>query len=228
MRISNNAVVLGTLLALMLGVGQVQAATSISTDTVCSTCLTGGSVVCRTSYYDRYAYCCDQTEVGTRSCGGSTAFCTTNALNPVMQFYACPYSYNYCGASSSEIEMHPENRNNIRLEIANRFYVSGETCYYEFSVPETYLDLEYFAYFWDVEFTTRTNVVAQLNNGTSVFTANDPITVSSTTGNRFQYTAHGNNKIYMSFTANAANPGFGLSIRVRTFRIKADPNTPEP
>ena len=77
-----------------------------------------------------------------------------------MQYYACPYSYNYCGASSSEIEMHPETRSNIRLEIANYLYISGETCYYEFFVADESLDLEYFAYYWDIEFTTRDNVVA--------------------------------------------------------------------
>ena len=92
-----------------------------------------------------------------------------------MNAYACPYSQNYCGATSSELEMHPTRRNNLRLEIENRKFVSDETCYYVFFVPTSSLDMENMRYFWDVEILEMTNVDIRINNGTSLTTANDPI-----------------------------------------------------
>ena len=69
-----------------------------------------------------------------------------------------------------------------------------------------------------------TNVLINLNNGTSLETANGPITVSFSTGYRFQYTAE-NNKVFMTFTASVpANskkqPAFGLQIKLRQFDIR--------
>ena len=148
--------------------------------------------MCRPDYYDRYAFCCDETEVGSRSCAGSAKFCTNMALNPLMNAFACPYSYGYCGAGSSEIVMHPENRNNLKIEISNDLYVDTETCYYVFSVPASSLDEENMRYFFDIEMYEMTNVVISINNGTSLETANDPITVSFLTGTRFQFTAENN------------------------------------
>ena len=116
-------------------------------------------MVCRPSFYERYAYCCDETEIGSRSCGGPDAFCTTESLNPVMNAFACPYSAGYCGASSSEIVMNPVNRNNLKIEISNRLFIDTETCYYIFSVATKDLDQEDFRYFWDIEIYDLTNVV---------------------------------------------------------------------
>ena len=102
--------------------------------------MAGGSVVCRPNYYDRYAFCCDETEIGSRACGGTDVFCTTMSQNALMNAFACPYSYGYCGAKTSEIVMHPVNRNNIAIEISNRLFIDDETCYYQFSVPSADLD----------------------------------------------------------------------------------------
>ena len=123
------------------------------------------------------------------------------SLNPVIDSFACPYNKGFCGASNSELEMHPKTRNNLKIEISNRLYVDTETCYYVFSADDSDFNKNY-KYFFDIDFYIRTNVIIQLNNGTSLFTANDPITVSGTTGERFQYTAEGSNKIYLTFTAS--------------------------
>ena len=193
------------------------AATQISSLAECGSC---GATVCRSETYDRYAYCCDETEIGSRACGGTTAFCDSMSLNPVIDSFACPYSSGYCGASSSELIMHPTTRNNLKIEISNRLFVDAATCYYVFSVKSSTLNKN-FKYFWDIEFYTRENVIVQLNNGTDLFGANDPITVSGTTGSRFQYEAE-DNKIYMTFTGDVSSsssksPAFGYTIKLRAF-----------
>jgi len=181
-------------------------------------------VVCRPSFYERYAYCCDETEIGSRSCGGPDAFCTTESLNLVMNAFACPYSFGYCGASSSELVMHPVTRNNLKIEISNRLFVDAETCYYIFSVPTSDIDLENYRYFWDIEIYELTNVIIQINNGTALETANDPISVGFSTGYRFQYTAESNN-VYIAFTGDVPStssndPAFGFTIKLRSFDIR--------
>ena len=170
---------------LLVMISGALAASQISDDFGCGSCSTLGNDVCRADYYDRYAYCCDATEVGSRSCGGPTAFCQSNSLNPTIETFACPYSAGFCGASSSDLVMHPTTRNSLKIEISNRLFVDTTSCYYVFSVPTDVLDLVDTRYFWDVEFYERTNVIIQLNNGTSLFTANDPITVSTAAGNRY-------------------------------------------
>ena len=149
---------LALLVAALLVAGVRGDAYQLDSDTACNTCAGAGNVVCRTGFYDRYAYCCSEAEVGTRSCGGRDVFCSTQALNPVMSIFACPYSYNYCGASSSELKMHPTKRNSLKFEISNRRYVDGETCYYQIYVPTSDLDMRNMRYFWDIEITTMTNV----------------------------------------------------------------------
>ena len=181
-------------------------------------------MVCRPSFYERYAYCCDETEIGSRSCGGPDAFCTTESLNLVMNAFACPYSFGYCGASSSELVMHPVTRNNLKIEISNRLFVDAETCYYIFSVPTSDIDLENYRYFWDIEIYELTNVIIQINNGTALETANDPISVGFSTGYRFQYTAESNN-VYIAFTGDVPStssndPAFGFTIKLRSFDIR--------
>ena len=47
--------------------------------------------------------------------------------------------------------MHPRDRNFLKLSIENDLYVSGETCYYEFIVPDDALDRGAYRYFWDLE-----------------------------------------------------------------------------
>ena len=73
------------------------------------------------------------------------------SLNPVINSFACPYSSGYCGASNSELTMHPSKRNNLKIEISNRLYVDTETCYYVFKVDSGELDSN-FKYFWDIDF----------------------------------------------------------------------------
>ena len=143
------------------------------------------------------------------------------SLNPVLDSFACPYNSGFCGASNSALIMHPTKRNNLKIEISNRLYVDTETCYYVFSVKSGDMKNKNFKYFFDIDFYERTSCIIQLNNGTSLFTANDPITVSGTTGSRFQYEAE-NNKIYMTFTASQSSsssksPGFGFTIKLRSF-----------
>ena len=150
------------------------------------------------------------------------------ALNPVMETLACPYTYKYCGASANEFILHPTRRNNIKIEIQNYLFVDPETCYYSFTAPNSYLSDENMAYFWDIEITERTNTRVSLNNGTSLFDANDPIVVSTDTGSRFQYTAE-NNVIFISFTAQGTSvqPKFGLTVKLRAFDTRP-PETPDP
>jgi len=81
--------------------------------------------------------------------------------------------------------MHPEKRNALNITISNVNFSDKETCYYIFSVPSNVLDQKNFRYFWDIEVYTMTNVLINLNNGTSLETANGPITVSFSTGYRF-------------------------------------------
>ena len=200
-----------------------EAANQIENDLGCASCVANGSVVCRPNYYDRYSFCCDETEIGTRTCGGQDVFCTTMSQNALMNAFACPYSYGYCGAKTSEIVMHPTNRNNIAIEISNRLFVNEETCYYQFSVPTTDLDSENMRYFWDVEIKELTNVVITINNGTALDTAADPITVSFSTGYRFQFTAE-NNIIFMTFTGSvpstsSTDPLFSMTIKLRSFAL---------
>ena len=47
--------------------------------------------------------------------------------------------------------MHPTRRNNVKIEIRNRFFVDTASCYYSFYVPRSSLDTEKMRYFWDVE-----------------------------------------------------------------------------
>ena len=173
------------LLAFLALLPVVQAAYQFQTDSNCQSCLNEGAVACRPKYYDRYSFCCDATEVGSLSCGGQEVFCSNMALVPSMKTFACPYSYGYCGASSHEIELHPERRNNIRLEISNRLFTSGETCYYVFFVPTSSLDTKRMRYFFDINVTNMTNVDIVINNGTSLQTAGDSVTVGFRSGYRF-------------------------------------------
>ena len=143
--------------------------------------------------------------------------------NALMNAFACPYSYGYCGAKTSEIVMHPEKRNNIAIEISNRLFLDEETCYYQFSVPSSDMDSENMRYFWDIEIKELTNVVITINNGTALNTAADPITVSFSTGYRFQFTAE-NNIIFMTFTGSvpstsSTNPLFSMTIKLRSFAL---------
>ena len=45
-------------------------------------------------------------------------------------------------------------------------------------MSDEYLDRENMRYFWDIEFDVTNNVLVTINNGTSLKTADDPITVS--------------------------------------------------
>ena len=119
--------------------------------------------------------------------------------------------------------MHPTTRNNIAIEISNRLFIDAETCYYQFSVPTSDLDTKEMRYFWDVNVGQMTNTIITINNGTSLLTADDPITVGFTTGYRFQFTAE-NNQIFMAFTGSvpstsSTSPLFDISIKLRSFEL---------
>ena len=76
-----------------------------------------------------------------------------------MNPFSCPYENNYCGASSSELEMHPESRNNLVVDIANTQFQDGALCYYQVFVRDGSLDENNNRYFWDIEFQSLTNVI---------------------------------------------------------------------
>ena len=73
-------------------------------------------------------------------------------MNSLMNAFACPYQRSYCYATTSEVAMHPTDKNNIRIELQNQYFVDEETCYYQFFVPDEYLDRENMRYFWDIIF----------------------------------------------------------------------------
>ena len=138
-----------------------------------------------------------------------------------MQQFACPYSYGYCGSRTSEVELHPIRRNNLKIEISNYLFQNSNTCYYVFYVPNSSLDMVNMRYFYDIEITNVTNVNIQINNGTSFETANDPVKVTFRSGYRFQYTAE-NNKVFMSFTGSVptyskVDPLFTVTFKLRSF-----------
>ena len=91
------------LCVMFVGLRTTLAATEFNDMATCQSCVGNGQVTCRTNYFDRNAYCCDPTEVGSRSCGGSDVFCNTMAKNSLMNAFACPYQRTYCYASSSVI-----------------------------------------------------------------------------------------------------------------------------
>lgn len=120
--------------------------------------------------------------------------------------------------------MHPTRRNNLKLEISNRLFVNGETCYYAFFVPLSSLDTEKMRYFYDIEFQDLANVEITINNGTSLQKAKDTVKVGFSSGYRFQYTAE-DNKIYMSMLGKVPSyssqlPLFSMSIKLRSFEIR--------
>ena len=120
--------------------------------------------------------------------------------------------------------MHPVTRNNIAIEISNSLFVDEETCYYQFSVPNSDMDTEKMRYFWDIEIDQLQNVVITINNGTSLTAAADDITVSFSTGYRFQFEAE-NNMVFMTFTGSVpstsnSSPLFSMSIKLRSFYIE--------
>lgn len=81
--------------------------------------------------------------------------------------------------------MHPELRNNLIVEIKNRLFVTGSTCYYKFSVASSDLDMEKNRYFFEVLFEDTTYVNAFIMNGTDYNTASDELSVTSYSGYKF-------------------------------------------
>ena len=210
-----------TLIAALLTAQTANGAYQTENTFECNTCITGGSVSCRPTFYDRYAFCCEPSEVGSRGCGGDEVFCSDAPASGSMSPFSCPYENNYCGASSSELEMHPETRNNVVVDIANSQFQEGALCYYQVFVRDGSLDEDNNRYFWDVEFQSLSTVTVALSNGTTFATAGDSVSVSFFTGYRFQYEAP-RNQVWMSFTGQAGSagdvePAFKVSVRLRTF-----------
>lgn len=118
--------------------------------------------------------------------------------------------------------MHPEFRNYLIVEIANRLFSDGSTCYYRFYTAESDLDMVNNRYFFEVNFEGVENVNAYIMNGTDFSTANDPYQVNFYSGYKFQYQAE-NNQLFMTFQGNAPDsddiPNFKFSIRLYTFRV---------
>ena len=140
-----------------------------------------------------------------------------------MKPFACPYSPKYCGSSTSQLIMHPKNRNFLKLQIENDLYLDGETCYFEVQVSDADLDKAAYRYFWDIEIIKQTNVDIYASNGRSIDTANNTKTADDITGYRFQYEAE-SNRVYLAFTANVtnsddSNPAFGAKITLRSFLV---------
>lgn len=212
-----------TLMTLLCLLDTSQGVYQVDNAVDCGTCIGDGQVSCRPTFYDRYSFCCDEDEVGTRGCGGSEVFCSGTsdggaALNP----FACPYASRYCGAGASELEMHPENRNALAIEIENRLFQDQSLCYYQVFVNDQNLDEANNAYYWDITFENLLNVEVAISNGTSFESAGDTVTVGFSSGYRFQYEAP-RNQIWMSFTGSVnfstSDPRFKVSIRLRTFPL---------
>ena len=70
---------------------KVNAAYELQTTNDCALCVADGAVSCRPNFYDRYAYCCAPTEVGSLYCGGKDTFCSSEAKNLGMNAFSCPY-----------------------------------------------------------------------------------------------------------------------------------------
>ena len=56
----------------------------IDTSEECAACTSGGLVACRQPIQDRFAFCCEESEVGRASCGGGDTFCSTQTLSVNM------------------------------------------------------------------------------------------------------------------------------------------------
>jgi len=102
-----------------------------------------------------------------------------------MNTFSCPYSKAYCGAAESSIAMHPELRNNLIVEIKNRLFVTGSSCYYRFYAIDSDLDRVNNRYFFEVTFEDTTYVNAFIMNGTEYTTADDSLAVTSYSGYKF-------------------------------------------
>ena len=102
-----------------------------------------------------------------------------------MKPFACPYSSDYCGSSTSQLIMHPTKRNFLKLQIENDLYVDGKTCYFEVQVPDADLNREAYRYFWDIEIIEQKNVEIYISNGRSIDSANNTKTANDTVGYRF-------------------------------------------
>ena len=119
--------------------------------------------------------------------------------------------------------MNPTKRNFLKLQIENDLYTTGESCYYEFYVPDADLNRTHYLYFWDIEIVEKENVDIYISNGAELATGNSTVTVSSSTGYRHQYVAE-RNRVYMSFTGNVAagstkDPAFAAQVTLRSFLI---------
>ena len=196
-------------------------------DEECNQCHADGSYVCRSSDPLAYsAYCCTEDEIGEEKyCKGSDKFCTDDDTSDGMKLFACPYSPTYCGSSSSQLIMHPTNRNYLKLQIQNDLYITGETCYYEFLVPDQDLDKINYRYFWDVEIFEQTGVDIFVSSGRDLDTADDTEEVDSDTGYRFQYEAE-SNRVYLAFTAqNDESPTYGATVTLRSFKYNSSTST---
>ena len=87
----------------------VEGITTLRTDSDCTTCLTAGTFVCRDKNpLTTSAYCCTADERNSTHAdanafciSGTDIFCTDEYTSDGMKPFACPYSADYCGSSSS-------------------------------------------------------------------------------------------------------------------------------
>ena len=151
-----------------------------------------------------------------------------------MYALSCPYQKNYCGATSSEIIMHPIDRNNILIDIKNYRFIDKSVCYYQLYVPEKDMDTENYNYYMDIQFKKLTNVITMMNNGTSFFTANDPISVTFSTGYDFTYDIGNGQSVFLVFYGTESklnDPQFTVGVQIITTRkrgstVIVDPEDP--
>ena len=144
----------------------------------CNECLEDGEIPCRSLLDDKTAICCeDEDEIESGKCIGKRDdfYCSTS-YNRLSSF-SCPYQATYCGTLTSQIEMHPETRPGIRLEIKNYKFVEDSVCYYQVYVDMDFLDVKKSDYDWLVTFDALKDVKAVMGKGKDLLTTSEAVQV---------------------------------------------------
>ena len=119
------------LLLLLLSAWLVSASSIVRDIDDCNTCLSRDKILCRSLWDETVSVCCDsEKEFNKGNCVAEPDdyFCSTQ-LNAISSF-SCPFQTAYCGTQSSQVQMHPETRPVIRIEIENYLYTDESVCYY--------------------------------------------------------------------------------------------------
>ena len=183
-----------------------------------SQCLDDAQITCRSLANDQESVCCkNDNEIAKGKCISNEEdyFCALsyNSLNP----FASPYQSAYCGTQSSRIQMHPQTRNTLLVDIANYLFVDQSICYYQFFADSDFLDFEKNTYEWVIEFQQLRNVNTIIGNGASLKTTFDAEEVTSTQTYKFE----GGDSIFLAFTGvkpsrKMDDPGFTFKVDLKT------------